>query len=815
MNRLWTITAVCLTALFLFFLPVTARAESISVDAEVGFDGTYLRGSWTPVRVVLRNTGNDLEGSLEVTVKVGQDGKIVYSTPVSLPNDSEKEYTVFARISEAERTISIRLTDVNGKTLQSVKVEGLNPIGENNYLLGLLTDDHPSLGYWKDRMAGNQLFSNYQPISLDASDFPDRREVMSAFSVLILNNFDTTAFRPEQLDTLKDWLEDGGVLIVGSGANGKRTLAGLTGRILPVSTGDIEQWDSLALLEERSGKQVLSDVPLQVLNINAEDGRALLGDGQTALIWLFRKGRGTIYLSAFDLGTEPILSWTGNKLFWENLLSQSLDSKTASRLRNPVEKGQYQGGLGDVLGSIEAMEMPSAILILFLFLFYLALVGPFNYMVLRKIDKREWSWVTIPALSILFAVLIFGLGYNTKGGELIVNTISVVDLDANKQHGKLTNHIGIFTPRRGDYEVEVDRFALLTPGIMHSINSNQGRFTTASATRVEQGNPSRILFDNANIWTMEVFETDSRTVELGSIQSDLYYEMGRVKGTVRNDTLYPLEHLVIFTPSAFVEVGSIAAGESRNLELTLPAVAGNRYSDNIYNMIDSVFPWHSGMTTADSRQDNARRNLLYNLIWSAYDVTRMLPAAQPDIEGSKGVRSMAVSYFAFYEGQPEAGILINGRKPDRTISDGLIMGTMELVVEREGMVSIPPGMLYGRYEEDLSLYTDKSGDYYYTHHPSGYAVFSVDLSPFIHLEDLKVIIGVDLQYGGIIQIYDMEEGDYTYVKEDTIAMDESNFHQYLDSENKAYLKILPAGDTYLETGAPTITLEGREPDAEN
>ena len=90
----------------------------------------------------------------------------------------------------------------------------------------------------------------------------------------------------------------------------------------------------------------------------------------------------------------------------------------------------------------------------------------------------------------------------------------------------------IFTPRKGDYEVEVDRFALLTPGIMHSINSNQGRFTTASTTRVEQGNPSRILFDNANIWTMEVFETDSRTVELGSIQSDLYYEMGRVKGTV-------------------------------------------------------------------------------------------------------------------------------------------------------------------------------------------------------------------------------------------------------------------------------------------
>lgn len=813
MKRLKILTAVCLTALFLCFFSTSVNASNdISIHGEVGFDGTYLRGSWTPVRVVLKNTGNDLEGSLEVTVKVGQDGKMAYSTPVSLPNTSEKEYTIYAQIPEAERNININLTDGSGKTLKSVKVESLNPIGENNYLLGLVTNDQPSLGYWKEKLAGNQLLSNYEPISLDASNFPDRREVLSAFSLLIFNNIDTGTFRPEQLTALNAWLEDGGVLIIGTGLNGKKTLDGLTANIVPNVVGELKEVGSPALLEDLTQRQVLSEAPLQIMDINTQEGKVLLGDGEHNLVWMFQKGEGIAYLSAFDLGTEPILSWTGNKLLWENLLSQSLNPGIASRLRNPFEKNQYQIGLGEVLGYIEAMEMPSIMLILFLFLFYLALVGPFNYMVLKKIDRREWSWITIPALSIIFAVLIFGLGYNTKGGELIINTISVVDLDANQERGNLTNHIGIFIPRRGDYEVEVDRFALLSPGIKY--NSHLANYSAASEARMVQGNPSRILFDNLNIWTMETFETDTIPVEMGHIQSDLYYELGKVKGTVTNNTLYPLENLVIYTPSAFVEVGSIAAGEMKNVELTLPAAGRTRHHDNIYQMIDTVFPWPSGITVGNeqSRKDTTRRSILNNLIWPVYEVAFPMSVKLPSNIDSEGTPSLELSYFAFYQGQPEEGITINGRKPDQTISDGIILGSMDLTLEKEGVVSIPPGMFFGELEGDMSAYIENSGDYFYIQNPSGYAVFSIDLSPYIHLEDLKVMIGVDLYYGnGIVQVYDIEAGDYVDVHRDTISIDEDNFNQYIDPDNKVYIKVLPGRDSYVEMGVPTITLEGREP----
>ena len=814
MKRLWLIFTVWLTVLLSVFFPVSSSAApDISMNAEVGYDGTYLQRNWTPVRTVLKNSGSDFEGNLEITVKAGQDGNVVYSTPVNLPNTSEKEYTIYAKIYEAQRDLNINLTDGNGRIIKSIKAESLYPVGENKYLLGLITNDQPSLGYWKEKLAGSQLFSNYQPVSLDISNFPDHREALSAFSVLVFNNIDTSAFRPEQLRAMKEWIQDGGILITGAGVNGKKTLGGLTGNILQVTTGEIKELKSVTMLEDLTGQQMPEGTTLQIMNINTQEGKVLLSDDENKLVWMFPKRKGTIFISAFDLGTEPILSWAGNRILWEKLLTQNLDSGSLNSLRNPIQKSQARTGLTDVLGNIEAMEMPSAMLILFLFLFYLALVGPVNYIFLKKIDKREWSWVTIPAISIIFAGLIFGLGYNTKGGELIVNTISVVDLNSNEDQGSLTNYMGIFIPRRGDYEVEIDRYALLSSGDIR-YDGSQGSLSNAVLARMVQGKPSRIFFDNANIWTMKTFKTDPVLVELGSINSDLYYEMGKIKGSVVNNTIYPLENLVIYTPSAFVEVGNIAAGEVKNVELALPFTGRTRYNDNIYNMIDSIFPWSHGQASdQQSRQDMTRREILNNLIWPVYDVT--FPTSyklQSYLDGEKSP-ALELSYFAFYQGQQEEGITVNGKKPDRTMCDGIILGNMDLTVEKEGIVSIPPGMVFAEYEKDMSSFAEINGDYFYIQQPSGYAVFSIDLSPYMNLQDLQVMIGVDLYYAnGKAQIFDVEAGDYTDVDGNTISLDKSNLSKYVDSENKVWLKLLPNGqDVYIEMGVPTITLEGMLP----
>ena len=215
---------------------------------------------------------------------------------------------------------------------------------------------------------------------------------------------------------------------------------------------------------------------------------------------------------------------------------------------------------------------------------------------------------------------------------------------------------------------------------------------------------------------------------------------------VANNTMYPLEDMVIYAPFAFVNVGNIASGEVKNIELTLPVSGRSRYQDNIYNMIDTVFPWPQG-TAKDqqSRQDMNRRYILNNLIWPVYETAY---PSMPRVQGSAGSQnplSLKISYFAFYEGQPETGITINGRKPDRTLSEGIILGTMDLTIEREGMVSIPPGMFLQNLR-GTCLPTLKSAEIISTYTNLQAMLSFPDLSPYIHLHDLKIMIGTDLYF---------------------------------------------------------------------
>jgi hypothetical protein len=798
---------------FLFFLPVSARAEELSMKAEIGFDGTYLLDYWTTVKVAVENSGSDLEGSLEVIVPGENNQSVVYAVPVSLPNTSSKEYTIYTKIQGLNRSLVIQLMDKKGKTIKKIKAENLNPISRDKYFLGLVTDDEPSLGYWKERTDSNQVFSNYQPISLNAENFPNRREILDNFSVLLFNNIDTSSFRPEQMDALNDWVADGGILIVGTGANGRRTLSGLSSSIVPVMPGEVSALSTTTVMEEISGKPILGPVPLNVMDLKTDEGTAIASQDAVELVWLHRKGSGVIYTAAFDIGTEPILSWAGNKMFWEKLLSGNLTDQSVQMLRNPYSRLQDRGGMEDVLGYIEAMELPSIAVILALFLLYLAMAGPINYIILKKFDKREWSWLTIPALSVIFAVAIYGLGYSAKGGEVIMNTISVVDMDSNSEGADLTNYVGIFMPKRGDYRIGVDRDALLSLNQRNtSYPVRSGNETTGvSDTRIVQGIPSGIEFNNVNIWTMKTFSMDTQRGNYGSIEANLYYELGKIKGTVENNTPYPLEDFVIYVSDSYTKAGNIAAGEKKNVELTLPVQTQSYYYKNYYTMLDNLYPYTSGSPsgTSQNRENMARRRLLESLIMNT-DVPAAQPARPVTLPANQETQPfMAVDYFTFFEGDFGADILVNGKQPDKSVGQGIIMGSMPYTIEKDGFISIPPGFFFGRLEEDLSSRIESGKEMIFISNVQDYAVFSVDLSEFKDLRDLRAQIGVSYFSGqGVFQVLDLEEQGYVEIGSNTLEIDESNISRYMDENGLIYLKVQPRMDQ-LEMSLPSVTLEGR------
>src|SRR4029079_16633676 len=112
---------------------------------------------------------------------------------------------------------------------------------------------------------------------------------------------------------------------------------------------------------------------------------------------------------------------------------------------------------------------------------------PLNYIVLRRIDRREWAWITMPVLIVGFAVGGYAFGSALRGSSIIVNEVGIVRGAPDATEGSAQVYLGIFSPTRGTYQVAVRGGGLLSSTIWGDVFGG----TTASLD-VIQGDPSRV-----------------------------------------------------------------------------------------------------------------------------------------------------------------------------------------------------------------------------------------------------------------------------------------------------------------------------------
>ncbi len=144
---------------------------------------------------------------------------------------------------------------------------------------------------------------------------------------------------------------------------------------------------------------------------------------------------------------------------------------------------------------------------------YILLIGPINYMVLRRLDRREWAWLTMPVLVVLVTVGAYGFGTVLRGNDVIVNEVAIVRGAAGATDGTGQIYLGIFSPSRGQYQVQVPGGALLSSPINGDIFGGTG---AASQLDVLQGDPARVRDLDVGFGSLRTIRAESAvTVPLG------------------------------------------------------------------------------------------------------------------------------------------------------------------------------------------------------------------------------------------------------------------------------------------------------------
>ncbi len=205
---------------------------------------------------------------------------------------------------------------------------------------------------------------------------------------------------------------------------------------------------------------------------------------------------------------------------------------------------------------LPSLRLPSLGAVLLFLIGYIVLVGPINYLVLRRFDRREWAYLTIPLTVLLFTAGAYLWGTRGRGGQIIATAITVVEAASGSTAGQATTQLGLFSPFRSSYNLAFAPDALVSDDSSDFNRSSSPRLTTRrTSTAVEVPD---VLVD---VGALEAF-----TVEQPLVVPALEAAVQGQQIVVANRSTTALEDVVVMINQRARLVGTLAPGEQRTVD---------------------------------------------------------------------------------------------------------------------------------------------------------------------------------------------------------------------------------------------------------
>jgi hypothetical protein len=226
---------------------------------------------------------------------------------------------------------------------------------------------------------------------------------------------------------------------------------------------------------------------------------------------------------------------------------------------------------GDTQTAMMIQNMrPVNFTVMYIFLFvYLVLLVPVNYLVLKKLDKRELAWATTIAIVFLFTCGAYLIGGFSKGFSMIVNTVSLVEASPGQRIATAVSKALIFSPAQRSYQVkfgetnQVAKEIVTAGGDSYSPwRQNINKETPLTYIAGENGNE----VDNLPIsmWASRSFAMTHRYDLGGGITSALAYDKttNRLSGTLTNNTPYTFNNCAMDYSDSDHAIFALRPGET-------------------------------------------------------------------------------------------------------------------------------------------------------------------------------------------------------------------------------------------------------------
>ncbi|MBN1311047.1 MAG: hypothetical protein JXB30_06470 [Anaerolineae bacterium] len=536
-----------------YAIPVYQQTtDPLTLDVHVGFNSYIQSDTWVPVTVVASNNGPDISGELRIQVDALTSGRTFYTYPIELPRGSRKQVTLYpADVVTFNNILQVDL--VSGNRIAASQQVQVQSVEQTVLLIGLWSDTPgalASLGKVKstDGKAAVAM--------LTEADLPPVAEGWAALDVLVIYDADTGKLTQEQRAALQVWIREGGRLVIVGGASFQRTLSGLV-ELSPLNattTAEVSVEPLSAAVGEPFDNHLKTDVLVAVGELTG-NAQVLFAGGEIPLIAWRRLGYGRVDFLTADPGLEPLLSWQAMPLLWMLVLGGG-DTRPGWTYGFSSEWELAR----QAVAAIPGVSLPSVFQLCGFLVVYVILIGPINYLVLWRLKRRELAWVTIPGLVLLFSAIAYLTGFQLRGSQVILHRLAVVQSWEGSESAKVEALLGVWSPRRRGYDIEVEPGYLARP----LPRSFGGALTSATDAVIEGGQGVMLRQVQVDIGSVQPFVIEGAMSNAPRIESNLTLVPGerglRLVGDIINSSDVSMTHVSLVLAGGIDALADLPAG---------------------------------------------------------------------------------------------------------------------------------------------------------------------------------------------------------------------------------------------------------------
>ena len=669
------------TALFPFVLLLiagvrpTSAQEGLQIVVEAGLDGHCKSGAWFPVNVTIESNGPDLEG--ELYVKAAENlTEWFFSEEISIPSVSRKAYTIYV-YPPAGRLADIEVGLIAGGELIYVEGISVNCLAETEVLLGVWAQNPSLFNPQTDISAG--AFRSVLLV-LDEHSLPDRAEGLEMLTSLTISNVDSSKLTDSQRTAISDWVAQGGKLLVTGGPGWQETTAGWD-ELLPFTpSGTATAANLNPLLNLVPLGSPLDSQAVVTTGTVRENAVVVSGTPEMSLIVRRQVGFGEVVFITPDPSLEPLRTWTGIGTLYDFLLNAS--NETPPWIRGFSDWNSAT----NALNAIEGLGMPPFILVCGFVTLYIALVGPINFIILRRRKKHESAWISVPVLVVVFTGIILFISTNLLGSRPVLNRLTVIQAWPGVDRATVHSLVGVFSPKRETFAVEMGDDFIASPippysfradGWNHRIYQETSGFR-APEIRVDLGGLQGLVVSGQV--PAPAYEADFR-IEITDTSPPT------LTGTFTNLSEVTLRDVILLSSTRPVTLGDVSPGEAIPVST---GFVGNQASSS--GTLQSFGVPQFGM--ADTLTDLFGTNYLYQSSSTSVENFRRFNLISAAL-GGQYISRGGGTFLVGWTDEAPFDTLLTGREPKTTDTTAYIFQVQPkfvYAVNDGSLLTLPPGM---------------------------------------------------------------------------------------------------------------------------